>query len=107
MYSASVKNDCLDAQIQLGNCYFFGVGTDTNKEKAIGIYEPAAERGNKRAQYNLSLLYKSREGDNKNEEKAFKLIKKLADEEYLDAQCHLGYYYSNGIGKFIIQIRRS
>ncbi|RGB22576.1 hypothetical protein C1646_634073, partial [Rhizophagus diaphanus] len=46
----------------------------------------------------LSLLYESGEGVDKNEEEAFKLIKKLAEKNHINAIFTLGNYYKKGIG---------
>jgi TPR repeat protein len=67
----------MNAKFQLGYCYDEGIGTDINKVKAFELYTVAAEKGNNEALYNLSFLYELGEGVNKDEKKAFKLIKKI------------------------------
>ena len=46
----------------LAHCYRIGIETDIDKEKAIELYQVAANLGNSLAQYNLAHMYKDGEG---------------------------------------------
>ena len=95
------EKENLDAHFQLGYYYDYGIGTEVNKSKAIDLYKVAAKKGDIIAQYILGKCYESGEGSiYKDEEKAFEIMRNLAEKEkeYSDAQFQLGYYYDKGIG---------
>ncbi|RIA88006.1 hypothetical protein C1645_713539 [Glomus cerebriforme] len=50
------------------------------------------------AKLHLANCYRLGKGIDKDEKKAFDLIKNLAEKEYVDAQFQLGYYHYKGIG---------
>ncbi|GBC06908.1 hypothetical protein RclHR1_07130007 [Rhizophagus clarus] len=82
----------------LGYFNYHGIMTNVNRQKAIELYQKAAELDNSVAQYNLAYLYEDGDVDVKNYNKAFELSEKLAKKEYLSGINLLGYYYYNGIG---------
>ncbi len=57
-----------------------------------------AEKGNARAQYNLSLMYFKGQGVPKDEAEAVKWYRKAADQGDADAQYNLGVMYATGDG---------
>ncbi|MBQ7482759.1 MAG: sel1 repeat family protein, partial [Bacteroidaceae bacterium] len=56
LYTLSAEQGFDLAQLQLGRCYFFGVGINKDKAKAREWYAKAAEQGNRDAQYALDSL---------------------------------------------------
>src|SRR3954470_20501731 len=57
----------------LGYFNYYGIGTNTNKQKAFELYEKSAELDNSIAQFSLSLMYIDGEGTVTNHTKAFEL----------------------------------
>ena len=47
----------IDAQYELGNCYYNGRGVSEDKAEAVKWYRKAAEQGHVNAQYQLGFLY--------------------------------------------------
>jgi TPR repeat protein len=82
----------------LGYFKHHGIETDLNKQKAIELYQKAAELENKLAQLNLidELFYGK--DIKKDYILAFKLSKKLAEEGYACGINNLGFCYENGFG---------
>ncbi|CAB4404713.1 unnamed protein product [Rhizophagus irregularis] len=81
----------------LGYFYYYGIETEVNEQRAIELYQQAAELENIVAQFNLSNEYIfGKSFQNKN--LAFELSKKLADDNYAYGYNNLGYCYENGIG---------
>ncbi|CAB4404707.1 unnamed protein product [Rhizophagus irregularis] len=81
----------------LGYFYYYGIETEVNEQRAIELYQEAAELENIVAQFNLANEYifgKSFQ----NQYLAFELSKKLADDDYAYGCNNLGYCYENGIG---------
>lgn len=80
----------------LGECYFFGRGTEVNFDQAFSYFEKAAPK-NSSAQYNLAICYFYGYGTEINDEKAFEYFQK-ASEDIADAKAYVGYYYYSGWG---------
>ena len=55
-YRKAAKQEHLDAQFHLGNCYFYGQGISKNEFRAIEYFQKAAEQGNTDAQHYLSFI---------------------------------------------------
>lgn len=62
----------------------------------VNLIEPLAAAGNAEAQNLLGVLYTKGVGVDKNEEFAFKLIEKAANNGYANAQYNLGRFYKTG-----------
>ena len=87
-----------NAQYQLGQCYFYGLGTSKNDKEAFKWTSKSADQGNQKAEYNLGASYLQGIGTSKNETEAFKWYKKAADKGVPLAQYNLGVLYQKGIG---------
>ena len=80
----------------LGECYFFGRGTEVNFDQAFSCFEKAAPK-NSSAQYNLAVCYYYGYGTEINDEKAFEYFQK-AEDDVADAKAYAGHYYYCGWG---------
>jgi TPR repeat protein len=92
------ENEHANGIMMLGYCHFSGIGTKVDKQKAVELYQKAANLGNNAAQYNLALMYENGEGVDKEFNKAFELFKKSAEEGYSNGITRLGHCYQNGVG---------
>lgn len=81
----------------LGECYFWGRGTDVDYDNAFSCFERAAQRNNHDAQYNLGVCYAGGYGTEFNDEKALENFR-LAENYHPDASAYIGYYYYRGWG---------
>jgi TPR repeat protein len=81
-----------------GYLNYHGIGTNFNKQKAIELYQKAAQLENSIAQFNLANMYIHGNGVDKDYNLAFELTKKLAGKEIPIAIDKLGHCYYNGIG---------
>src|SRR6266496_1572926 len=82
----------------LGYFNYHGIETVFNKQKAIELYQKAAELENSVAQSDLANIYIHGKGVYKNYDLTFQLSKKLADKNYSSGINLLGYCYHRGIG---------
>lgn len=86
-----------EATYHLASCYSYGLGTDTDFEKARQLYEKAVELGYHKAYYDLGMIYRFGEGVTVDMQKAISFYEKgLA---LGDGRCaaNLGAVYNNGI----------
>ncbi|MGL4767823.1 MAG: tetratricopeptide repeat protein [Formosimonas sp.] len=74
-----------NAQVSLGYMHSMGLGTPTDKAKAVHYYRLAAEQNNNIAQYNLGQMYRYGTGVTKNLKTAMNWYKKAADNGNEDA----------------------
>lgn len=65
---------------------------------ALKEFQPLAEQGNAKAQYNLGLMYDSGEGVPQSSAKALSWYRKAAAQGHPDAQFNLAVAYKNGDG---------
>ncbi|PKC00414.1 HCP-like protein [Rhizophagus irregularis] len=82
----------------LANCYRIGEGTEKNLEKALYLYQKAAENNIKEAMFNLAICYYYGEGTEKNLEEAFYWYHKATENGHIDAIFDLAYCYYYGKG---------
>ena len=61
-------------------------------------WQPLAEQGHAKAQYNLGLMYDNGEGVLKDDKEAVKWYRKAAEQGHAKAQYNLGVMYINGDG---------
>ena len=72
----------MDAQFNLGCCYYSGSGVKQNYKQAVKWHTKAAEQGNEKAQYNLAVCYQNGQGVRQNMNKALEWYKKSAKQGY-------------------------
>ena len=72
----------VQAQVNLGVCYSNGTGVEKDEQKAVELYQKAAEQGDANAQYNLGWCYESGTAVEKDEQKAVEWYKKAAEQGY-------------------------
>jgi TPR repeat protein len=65
--------------------YYQGLGKQQDYEKAVLWYEKAVKEEHPAAQYDLGICYYYGQGVAKNREKAIKLWKQSAEQEFEDA----------------------
>jgi TPR repeat protein len=111
-----------DAQLRLGQMYYRGEGVSQDYPEALKWFQKAAEQGNeealkqttllssfltakekaeqgdKDAQYQLGLAYKTGEGVTQDYSNALKWFQKAAEQGYAGAQHNMGAMYYNGWG---------
>ena len=68
------------AQYNLGVCYYNGTVVKQNVQKAVELFQKAADQGHAGAQYNLAVYYHNGTGVEQNISKAVELYQKAADE---------------------------
>ncbi|WP_457611300.1 tetratricopeptide repeat protein [Lutibacter sp.] len=83
---ANLFNDGLDAY------------NNGNYEKAVTLWEKAANQGDSNAQFNLGLIYENGYGVKQNYKEAMKWFRKAANQGVANAQTNLGFMYANGKG---------
>jgi TPR repeat protein len=98
LFTRAAENGDADAQYELGDCYYYGSGTDIDYAKAVKWYTKAAKSGDADAQYQLGVCYENGLGVDKDEYVAFKWYEQAANSDHIDAQYQLGKCYENGVG---------
>ncbi len=88
----------IEAQNELGNCYYNGDGVEQDYKKAAYWYGKSAESGNAIPEYNLGLLYEYGDGVEQDSAKAAEWYRKSAEQGYERAQYKIGYCYYTGNG---------
>lgn len=88
----------VNAQYQLGNSYFVGVGIAKNYGEAVRWFSKAANAGNAQAQSALGNMYLSGYGVPKDISEALKWWRKAAEQHNADALDQLGFAYLLGDG---------
>ena len=98
-YIEGAKKGDPNAQVEIGNCYFNGMGVAQDYVQAHQWYKKAAAKNNAAAQYNIGMLYNYGHGVKQNYEKAVAWYTKSAQQGYAMAQYNLGccYLYGHGI----------
>ena len=94
---AAVQNHA-SAQVDLGDCYYYGKGVTKDNFTAVYWYRKAAEQGNASAQYILGDCYYYGYGVEKNFATAVEWYRKVANQGNASAQYSLGNCYLNGWG---------
>ena len=87
-----------DAAVSLAYCYYKGIGTDQNVEKAIDIWKEYAEKSDETACHNLGVEYLSGKYLKRDYEKAFYWTKKAVELGDVATKNNLGWCYEKGYG---------
>ena len=90
-----------EAQFQLGNCYFFGLGVPKKQIDGVAWYRKAAEQGHPEAQFNLGGCLYQGYGVEPNQGEAVRWWRKSAGQNFPPALISLGdcYLYGRGLEK--------
>ena len=86
----------VEAQCELGDCYYYGNGVSKDLEKAFMWFSKAAEQGSDFAQCALGFMYENGELVSKNIEKAIEWYNLAAEQGNPDAQYLLAELYFDG-----------
>ena len=79
-----------EAQFQIGNCYFFGLGVPKKQIDGVAWYRKAAEQGHAEAQFNLGGCLYQGYGVEPNLLEAFRWWRKSAGQNFPAAQISVG-----------------
>ena len=88
----------VEAQFNLGMCYYEGDGVDIDHTQAAIYFRLAAVKGDADAQYNLGTMFLKGEGVEKNTSNALILYQQAAQKNHPNAQYNLGSMYRLGDG---------
>lgn len=96
----AADNDVAEAQLELGKCYYYGVGVMTYSypTKAVEYFKRAADLGLVDACYYLGVCYYNGEGVQQNYSFARHFFEEAANSGHPDAQFYLCDCYANGKG---------
>jgi TPR repeat protein len=90
LFKKSDKRRYLGGSVMLGYCYYYGIGTDPDVQKAFKLYQESAKLGHDIAQYNLAFMYeRGGKGVKKDVNQAIEWYEKLAKQGNQDAQNRL------------------
>ncbi|MDD3063871.1 MAG: tetratricopeptide repeat protein, partial [Massilibacteroides sp.] len=97
-YRKAAEQGLVEAQLNLGSCYYNGTGVTQDSTEAVNWYRKAAEQGNADAQFNLGVFYRYGIGVTQDSTEAVNWYRKAAEQGNADAQFNLGVFYHYGIG---------
>ncbi len=98
LHTLAAEQGYLPAQLNLGWCHRYGVGTEVSMEKAVYWYSKAADQGSPAAQDQLAFCLINGLGVDRNEGQGVEFYKKAANQGYIEAQFNLACCYRDGIG---------
>jgi TPR repeat protein len=81
LFEGLAGNGYAPAQNKLGNCYFFGLGTEKDTTKAVELFTKAAQQGYTTAQCTLAFCYYDGEGIKQDLHKAAEWWRKAAEDK--------------------------
>ncbi len=91
----------VNAQLNMGRCYYFGNGVTQDYEKAFYWTKKSAEKGHYVAQHNLANMYYNGWGCEKNISLANQWMKRASDAGYAPSQYAYGMALANGMDGFV------
>ena len=86
LWRKAAEQGDIEAQYNLGVCYYNGIGVMKDLSKAVELWRKAAEQGDTEAQYNLGVCYYNGIGVIKDLSKAVDLWRKAAEQGDDDAK---------------------
>lgn len=98
LYTIAAELGFNEAQNCLGNCYYWGIGVETDFTTAFNWYTKAAEDGDAIGLKNAGFCYQHGNGVAKDENKAFEYYMKSAKLGCAAGEYSLAYCYEKGIG---------
>lgn len=88
-----------EAQNELGNSYFYGIGTAQDFKEALKWFEKVPRQSDPEALQNMGHIYANGLGGvRKNLKKAFSLYLKAAEQGHAGGQYFVGHFYVKGLG---------
>ena len=84
----------IEAQINLGICFYFGWGTEINYDQAIALFTLGTKHNSPWAQFLLGRCYEKGRGVKISIDEAIALYRKAAEQGLRVACYRLGYYYT-------------
>ena len=97
-WANAAESGCIDGQVQLGTCYYFGYGVQQDMLEAVKLFRKAAEQGDAEAQCRLGLCYDAGTGVPMDKTEATEWYRRAAEQGYADAMHLLGASYYHGWG---------
>ena len=97
MLAAAQKGDA-EAQVYIGDCYWYGDKVSQNYYKAVSWYRKAAVQGNAEAQYVMGISFRYAIGNEENFSEAAEWFRHAAKQGHSFAQVELGLCYEFGEG---------
>lgn len=97
-YRKAAEQGDANAQVILGNCYFYGDGVEQSYTEAVRWYLMATEQGNAAAKAWLGRCYAEGLGVKQDDSKAVEFFRKAAEQGDWMALNNLGYMYEHGRG---------
>ena len=98
LYKKAANQGNNDAQLYLGNMYFWGKGIEQSDKKAVELYRQSANQGNASAQLYLGNIYFNGKVVEQNIEKAVGFFRQAAEQGNTVAQVTLGLIHEIGTG---------
>ena len=98
LWSKAAAFDKVEAQRELGRCYYVGNGVAHDYKEAYKWYRKAAEQGDAEAQRMVGVCCYYGNGISRDYREAFKWYMKAAEQGDAEAQYELGNCYCNGQG---------
>lgn len=97
MLELAKKGDA-EAQVFIGDCYWYGEKVDKDYHEAINWYKKAAAQGNAEAQYSMGISFLYGIGNEENASEAVEWFRHAAKQGHSFAQVELGLCYEYGDG---------
>lgn len=91
------ENNFLDALVDLGNCFYYGIGTQVDQKRAFELFTRAKEQGKNEAALIVAGCYLEGTGIEKNIEQGMQLLQKIASEGNCKALIFLARIYEEGL----------
>ena len=88
----------VDAQHEVGECYYFGKLQKNDFTKAAEWCLKAAENGHANAQTNIAAMLVAGQGVEKNIEEAVKWVKRSVEQGFAKGEACMGSLYEKGLG---------